>query len=253
MTQSDKAAAFRALHKAGEPIVLYNIWDAAGAQALVKEGARAVATGSWSVAGAWGYADGQALPLDLLLTVAERIAASVSVPVSIDFEGGFAEAPADITVNVQKLWDTGSVGLNFEDQVVGGSNLYPIDQQSERVAAVRAVNSDIVINARTDLFLKSRDPDSHAALVDDAIERAQAYHQAGADSFFVPGVTDPDLLSRICADSPMPVNAMMIGIDNIAKVAATGVARISYGPRPYFEAQADLADRYKAAMLTAAL
>ena len=94
MQQSDKATLFTRLHVPGEPLVIYNIWDAGSAAAVAAAGARALATGSWSVAGAQGYGDGQALPLSLLEQIVERIAASVDLPVSVDFEGAYAEEPA---------------------------------------------------------------------------------------------------------------------------------------------------------------
>ncbi|MEL6128201.1 MAG: isocitrate lyase/phosphoenolpyruvate mutase family protein, partial [Pseudomonadota bacterium] len=96
MSQAEFAQTFGSLHTPGAPLVLYNIWDAGGAKALAKAGAAAVATGSWSVAAAHGYPDGEAIPLDLLLRVVERIVATVDIPVSVDMEGGFAVAPEEV-------------------------------------------------------------------------------------------------------------------------------------------------------------
>ncbi|MEO1611169.1 MAG: isocitrate lyase/phosphoenolpyruvate mutase family protein, partial [Pseudomonadota bacterium] len=119
MSQSEKAARFAALHREGDPVVLYNIWDAGGAKALAEAGAPAVATGSWSVAAAHGYGDGEAIPLDLVLTIVGRIAATVDIPLTVDFEGAYAVDPSEAAENVRKLIRAGAVGINFEDRIVG--------------------------------------------------------------------------------------------------------------------------------------
>ena len=108
-----------------------------------------------------------------------------------------------------KLAATGAIGCNFEDQVVGGEGLHPIAFQAARIAAIRAaVGPDFFINARTDIFLKAK-PETHdAAMVEAALERAQAYAEAGASGFFVPLLADLRLLERFCAASPLPVNFM---------------------------------------------
>jgi 2-methylisocitrate lyase-like PEP mutase family enzyme len=172
MTQALKARQFADLHVKGDPLILYNIWDAGSAMAIADAGAKALATGSWSVAAAQGYQDGEAIPLDLLATIVARIAATVDLPLSVDFEGGYAEAPAAITENVRRLIAAGAIGVNFEDQRVGDTGLYDLGVQHRRAKAVRAAADQeavpLVINARTDLFLKEREPGKHAALVPEA-------------------------------------------------------------------------------------
>jgi len=135
-----------------------------------------------------GYEDGQDLPLDLALENARRIAASVDVPLTLDFESGYAVEPSDLSANAARVVDTGAVGVNFEDQVIGGEGLYGTAQQSRRIAAVRSGAADALwINARTNIFLKSK-PDTHSpAMVEGALARADAYARAGGDSLFVPG------------------------------------------------------------------
>lgn len=250
MTQAEKARAFARLHIPGDPVVLYNIWDAGGAKAVAEAGAKAIATGSWSVAAAQGYPDGEALPLDLLLTIVRRIVAAVELPVTVDFEGAYAQAPDRAAANVVRLIDAGAIGINFEDQVVGGDGLYAMAVQAERIAAIRRVSADLplFINARTDLFLKEPDRGAHAALVAEAIDRAAAYAGAGASGFFVPGLVDAGLIGRICEAVALPVNVMKMrdGPSN-RDLASLGVARISHGPGPCRAALADLAERAKAA------
>ncbi|MCV6586344.1 MAG: isocitrate lyase/phosphoenolpyruvate mutase family protein, partial [Marinibacterium sp.] len=212
MSQTDKANRFRALHTPGDPLGLYNIWDAGSARAVARSGAPAIATGSWSVAAAQGYEDGEALPLDLLLTIVRRITQSVDLPVSVDFEGGYAAAPDALAAHVVRLLEAGAIGINFEDRIVQGSGLYPMAEQVARIRAIRdaadAFGVPLFINARTDLFLGSP-PDSHAARLPDAIARAAAYADAGADGFFVPGLIDKEQIATITGATPLPVNVMM--------------------------------------------
>ena len=234
-TRQDRFRAFEALHVPGTPLILFNAWDAGSAKAVADGGATAIATGSASVAAAHGFDDAEALPLDLALANAARIVAAVDLPVTIDFEGGYAADPEGVAAHVQRLAGTGAVGCNFEDQVVGGEGLHPIAFQAARIRAVReAAGADFFINARTDLFLQAK-PETHdGAMVDAALERAHAYAEAGANGFFVPLLADLSLLERFCKASPLPVNFMAFpGAPAAAQVAATGVARISHGPFPY--------------------
>lgn len=226
---------FATLHEPRAPLVLFNVWDVGSAKAVAAAGAQALATGSASVAAANGFGDGETVPLDLVLDNAARIVAAVDVPVTIDFEGGYAVEPEAVAANVVRLAATGAVGCNFEDQVVGGEGLHDCAFQSERIAAIRAaVGPAFFINARTDIFLQAK-PDTHdEAKVDAAITRAHAYAKAGASGFFVPGLANLELLARICWESPLPVNFMAFpGAPDAAAVAAAGVARISHGPFPY--------------------
>jgi len=226
---------FAALHVPGAPLVLVNVWDAGSAKAVAAAGAKAIATGSASVAAANGYSDAEALPLDLALGNAARIVGAVDLPVSIDFEGGYAVAPDALASNVALLAATGAIGCNFEDQVIGGSGMHAPEVQAARIAAIRAATGPaFFINARTDIFLQAT-PETHdSAKVDAAIARAHAYAAAGASGFFVPGLADLDLLARVCRESPLPVNFMAFpGAPDAAAVAAAGVARISHGPFPY--------------------
>ncbi|WP_170759207.1 isocitrate lyase/PEP mutase family protein [Ruegeria lacuscaerulensis] len=236
--QTTKAEAFAALHKKGDPVILYNIWDPGSAGAVRDAGAKAIATGSAPVAMAQGYSDGQNIPLDAALNNARRIVAAVDLPVTLDFEGAYAEDVPGIATNVQRALETGVVGFNFEDQIVGTNDLYDIEIQEARVAAMRegcdAVGISAFINARTDIFLKAK-PDTHDdAMLDDAIARAKAYAEAGASGFFAPGLKDEGMIARLCESTDLPVNIIALpGTPDTATLASLGVARISYGPVPY--------------------
>ena len=230
-----KYETFAALHVPGTPLILFNVWDAGSAKIAERAGAKAIATGSASVATAHGVSDAQALPLELALANAERVVAAVDLPVSIDFEGGYAVDENTLVSNLSALAATGAMGCNFEDQVIGGTGMHAIEVQGARIAAARhGSGPDFFLNARTDIFLQAK-PDRHdQAKADAAIERAHAYAEAGASGFFVPGLADLDLLAKICAASPLPVNFMAFpGAPDAKAVAATGIARISHGPFPH--------------------
>ncbi|ARM10732.1 MULTISPECIES: isocitrate lyase/PEP mutase family protein [Rhizobium] len=238
MNQTEKARAFHALHQKGNPIVLYNIWDAGTAKAVAEAGARALATGSWSVAAAHGFADGEKLPMSVLVETAKSITDFVDLPLSVDFEGAYSAEPERAAANVARLVEVGAVGINFEDRVVAGEGLYALESQAARIRAIRAMadgrDMPFFINARTDLFLAESDLAKHAVLVDEAIERGRAYAAAGGNGFFVPGLVDPGLIEKICAASSLPVNIMMrAGAPDVKTLARLGVGRISYGPGPY--------------------
>lgn len=251
MNQHNKARAFADLHRKGWPLVLFNVWDAGSARAVAEAGAKAVATGSWSVAAANGFSDGEELPLELALANAARIVASVDLPVTIDFEGGYAEEPAGAAENVVRLIETGAVGCNFEDQIVRGSGIYPMEKQCARIAAIREAAEQagvsFFINARTDLFLHAEAAE-HTGYLEEAIARAKAYGEAGGSGFFAPGLADLELIRRLSEASPLPVNIMMfLGVPTALELAALGVSRISHGPGPYRQAMEHLKAAARAA------
>jgi 2-methylisocitrate lyase-like PEP mutase family enzyme len=225
--------AFAALHVPGDPVILYNIWDVGSALAVVAAGAKALATGSHPVADANGFPDGQKVPLDFALANARRIVDAVELPLTVDFEGAYSIDPDQGGSNVARLKETGAVGCNFEDQVIGGDGLHPLDLQVRRIQAIRrAVGDDFFINARTDLFLKTQIYDD--ALVDQAIERGKAFADAGASGFFVPRLADPKQIERIVRDVPLPLNVIAFpGAPDKKLWAEAGVARISHGPFPH--------------------
>jgi 2-methylisocitrate lyase-like PEP mutase family enzyme len=247
---TSKFEAFAALHVPGDPLVLFNAWDAGSAEAVAKSGAKAIATGSASVAMANGYGDGQEVPIELALANAARIVRAVDLPVTVDFEGGYAKDGVGLSANGPRLAEAGAIGCNFEDQMVGTDRLYEIAEQSDRIVALRAgVGAEFFINARTDLFLQAK-PEAHdSALADQAIERGEAYAAAGANGLFIPGLADLALVERICSAVDLPVNAMHLPSGPSRSAwAGAGVARVSHGPFPYMAMQAWLAGEARAAL-----
>ncbi len=244
MDQKQKAAQFATLHVKGSPLLLYNAWDAGSAKAIVASGAKAIATGSWSVAAAQGYEDGEAIPMEFVTQIAAQIARTMNVPVTVDFEGGYSESERELAENVSRLVELGVIGINFEDRVVKGKGLYAIDRQARRIAAIREAAEKkaipLFINARTDLFLGEGDDDPEKS-IEEALARAKAYAAAGASGFFIPGLADAKLIETICKGVSLPVNVMVMdGVPSNKCLSGLGVARISYGPIPYIEAMDSL-------------
>ena len=239
MNQAEKAARFAEFHIKGSPLLLYNAWDAGTAKSILGAGAKAIATSSWAVAEAQGYRDGEAIPIMLVDQIVARIASTIDAPVTVDFEGGYSEDDGNLAKNCSRLLDLGVIGINFEDRVIQGAGLYPIDRQARRIAAIREAarkkGVELFINARTDLFLGQKgDP---AQSVGEALDRAKAYAAAGASGFFVPGLRDDALIGRICDGVALPVNVMVMdGVPPTERLSELGVARISYGAIPYIRA-----------------
>jgi 2-methylisocitrate lyase-like PEP mutase family enzyme len=227
----NKVKAFGDLHVPGDPLILYNIWDAGSAKAVSEAGAKAIATGSWGVACSLGFKDGETLPLESALENLERILSVTDLPVTIDMEAGAA----------------GAIGINIEDKDPATRQLFDTSQAAARIRA--AADSGLWINARADLFIVTPKEQHDATLVDAVIERARAYADAGAGSLFVPFVYDAGLIAQLCEKSPLPVNILVgLGIPDIRTLAGLGVARISHGHGPWARAMDDLAAAAKQAM-----
>ena len=230
--------AFAALHQPGNPVILYNIWDVGSALAVVAAGAKALATGSHPVADANGFPDGQIVPLDFALANARRIVDAAELPLTVDFESAYSTDPGEGGANVARLAAIGAVGCNFEDQVIGGEGVHPLDLQVKRIAAIRnTAGPAFFINARTDLFLKTQTYDD--ALVDQVIERGKAFADAGASGFFVPRLADPSQIERIVREVPLPLNVIAFpGAPDKKVWADAGVANPGRPPMPDWLASA---------------
>src|SRR5881392_442447 len=245
---TSKYERFAALHVPGNPLILYNIWDVGSALAVVAAGARALATGSHPVADANGWPDGQKVPIDFALANAKRIVEAVELPLTVDFESAYSTDLEEGGANVARLAKTGAVGCNFEDQVIGGEGVHPLDLQVQRIAAIRkAIGDEFYINARTDLFLKTQTYDD--ALIDQVVERGKAFAGAGASGFFVPRLADPKQIERVVREVPLPLNVIAFpGAPDKKVWADAGVARISHGPFPHRALMATLTEMGRAAI-----
>jgi len=234
-TQQQYAETFHGLHKQGDPLVLFNAWDVATAKAIAKTSA-AVATSSGAVASALGYADGEVVPFDMVAGLVSRIAAAVSVPVSIDLEAGYGDTPDGAAQSATRILKAGAIGINIEDGLSGGKRqLVSPEQHVAKIEAVRdaaqKLGIRLFINARTDPFLLKFG--SADECLNEAARRAEAYADAGADGIFVPGLTDLALIEKFVQLTPLPVNIMVTqGVPEIRDLARVGVRRVSLGPWP---------------------
>ena len=236
--QARKAQQFRGLHVRGKPLILFNIWDAGSAKAVAAAGVTAVATSSWSVANANGYADGEQIPLGLAIDNLRRVVAATDLPVTMDIESGYGDTADEVGKNVALVIDTGAVGCNLEDSFPSNGKLREVHDQCERIRRARQAGDSakiaFFINARTDVFLQRPARRHIQAMCIETIERAHAYADAGASGLFTPGLQDLTLIGGLTKESPLPLNIMVDeGTPSLEELAKHGVARISHGPRPY--------------------
>jgi 2-methylisocitrate lyase-like PEP mutase family enzyme len=244
---TNKTEAFAAMHIPGNPLILYNVWDAGSTVAVAKAGAKAIATGSWGVAGAHGISDGEKLPLDTAIATLKEILAVTDLPVSIDMEAGYGADAAGVGASVKRAADAGAIGINMEDKDPATRTLFSVQEASARIQAAAATG--VFVNARADMFILTPPADHDAAKVDEMIDRAKAYADAGARGLFVPFLQDAALIERLCAGSPLPVNILMrAGCPDHKTLAELGVARISHGHGPWAAAMQWLEDEARATM-----
>lgn len=231
MSQAAKAEQFRRLHEGPAVLVLPNAWDAASAAIMADAGAQAVATSSAAVAWAYGYADGDVLPIELVIaTIAAAVKAAGDTPVTADIEGGFTDDLDQLSANIARVIEAGAVGINIED---GGQD--PA-LHARKIAAVRAQAAKqgvaLFINARTDVYLRGLAQGE--AAYEEAVKRAALYAEAGADGIFVPGVADPATIQRLAAAIRRPLNVMgWTGVPKAAELQSLGVRRLSSATSPF--------------------
>jgi 2-methylisocitrate lyase-like PEP mutase family enzyme len=224
-SQQNAADLFRRLHHAGL-LLLPNAWDAGSARLIESLGAKAIATTSAGVAWSHGYADGDRLPVRLLLATVADVARAVAVPVTVDVESGYSTDPAEVAETVGAVTDAGAVGINIEDGGESPDRLCAKIERIRRAAASRGV--DLFVNARTDVYLRGLAP--AGGRVAETLARAERYRAAGADGIFVPGLSDAAEIRVIAEVSPLPVNVMAWpGLPAPAELETLGVRRLSAG------------------------
>jgi 2-methylisocitrate lyase-like PEP mutase family enzyme len=231
------AARLRALHRAGSPLILPNVWDAASARAVEAAGFPAVATSSGAVAESLGYSDHEGAPAGEMFDAVRRITRVAGVPVTVDAESGYGLSARELA---GRLGESGAAGCNIEDTDHTGGGLVDVAAQAAKLATLReAAGGELVINARIDVFLGVED--QHAVL-DAAIERAHAYLDAGVDCVFPILIRSREVLAAFTeAVSPAAVNATYLaGGPTLPELAELGVARISLGLGLWRHAQSHL-------------
>lgn len=222
--QAKTAETFHELHQGPEILVLPNAWDAFSAALMQDAGARAVATSSAAVAWAHGYPDGDDLPTDKLVATLSEIARVISVPLTADIEGGYSDDLEMLGRTIAEVIDAGAVGINLEDGRRDPA-LHARKVEAARKAADRS-GVKLFINARSDVYLK-RLAEGEAAL-EEMLRRAALYHEAGADGFFAPWVSEPGLIRTLTSEIALPLNIMgWPGVPKASELQALGVRRLS--------------------------
>lgn len=234
-----RADALRALHAGPQMLVLPNAWDAATARIFEAAGFPAIATTSGGVAGALGYKDHEDAPPEEMLAAAARITRAVSVPVTVDFEGGYRLSPREIAAH---LIAVGAAGLNLEDSDHhGDAPLMAAEQHAERLAEVKAAASaagvDLFLNARVDVFIhRLGSPEEQLA---EGLRRARLYREAGADCIYPIILSDEAMIAAlVAAVGVVNVTVRRGGPLSLARAAALGVRRVSYATSIFRETMA---------------
>jgi 2-methylisocitrate lyase-like PEP mutase family enzyme len=227
----ERAEILLALHQPGNPVVLPTVWDAWSARLAVDAGFAALTVGSHPLADSVGKSDQEGMTFEDVLARIAQITAAVDVPISVDIESGYGQATTRL---ITGLLGAGAVGLNIEDTVHGeGGRLRSATEHADLVRALRKAADEagvhVVVNARTDLFLRQDGDESDR--VDRAIARLAEAAAAGADSLYPVGRHDPDTMRRLTSELPLPVNAIALpDQDDPASFGPLGVGRISFGP-----------------------
>jgi 2-methylisocitrate lyase-like PEP mutase family enzyme len=227
---AQKAELLRSLHIPGDPLIVTNVWDAVTARTVAAApGVKALATASHAVSFAHGVADGEGLSLDQALAAASLITQAVDIPVSVDFEKGYAKDVAALEHSIARLIAAGAAGLNIEDSVgPAKAPLFPLEVATERVATVRrtatTLGVPLVINARVDVLAGGGE-------WDDMVRRANSYLGAGADVVFVLGLGTEDKVKRALdeIDGKVSVISNPTSVP-LKRLAELGVSRVSFGP-----------------------
>lgn len=222
-------------HRPGQMLVLPNVWDVIGALMLLRLGYPAVATASAAVAWSRGYDDGEQIPFSELLQLLHAITKRCPLPLSVDFENGFAGSDAEIRDHVLQLLECGVVGINFEDTDARSGSLTPLARQSDKIRLIRETAKEagipLFINARTDVAFHGALFANQEAKMAETIARGLAFKAAGADGFYPIALRDEMDIQTVIEQVPLPLNVLTLaGIPDLKRLQQMGVARLSLGP-----------------------
>ena len=237
--QKDKAQDFRGLHHGKRILILPNAWDVPSARVFENEGFPAVATSSAGLIVSLGYPDGEVIDRDEFVSAVRKIGRVLSIPLSVDIVAGFGRTTKEVLTTVKAILKAGGVGINIEDFAHATKMLYPIERQIENVKAIRKLGDTLdiplVINARTDAFRFGQGDEE--AKFQEAVRRASAYRDAGADCVYPMGLTEADPIRRFVKELDCPVNVMVRkGLPIVSNLERLGVARVSFGPSASYAA-----------------
>ena len=238
-SQKDKARDFRELHHGKRILILPNAWDVPSARIFENEGFPAVATSSAGLMVSLGYPDGEVMSRDEFVTAVGRIARVISAPLSVDIVAGFGKTSKEVLTTVKAVLKAGGIGINIEDFIHATKKLYPVERQVENVKAIRKLGDTmgipLVINARTDAMRFGQGDEE--AKFREAVSRAAAYRDAGADCVYPMGLIEAASIRRFVKDVDFPINVMVRkGLPSVNELEGLGVARVSFGPSASYAA-----------------
>lgn len=230
------AEEFKKMHSKNELLILPNAWDVASAVIFEKTGFKAVGTTSAGVSHSLGYSDGQNITKEESLYLVDKIINRITIPLTVDYEGGYGTTAKEIAHNVRELIQAGAVGLNFEDSTAESTtSLTSLAVQTEKIKAMAAIKEDLgidfFINARTDVYwLSIGEPEKRFQQV---VDRATAYIEAGADGIFIPGNLSKEILQELVKSIDAPLNVLPSKTNyTLQDLQNIGVARMSLGSGP---------------------
>lgn len=244
--QNQLAEKFHALHHAGETLILPNVWDAVSAKIFEESGFPAIATSSAAIAWSLGYQDGENIPPELMLEAIQRIVRAVKIPVSVDIEGGYYRHDLKkFAAYIVAIIEAGAVGINLEDSDAhAGALICDFNHQLKVIRLAKEVclqnGVNLFINARTDAYaLVFGDIRAKTKI---SIDRANAFHDAGADGVFIPFVREIDAIVQFKNEIKLPLNILMDAALDVKQLRQLNVNRISVGPKPILATLSTLKD-----------
>jgi 2-methylisocitrate lyase-like PEP mutase family enzyme len=238
-SQKDKAEDFRALHHGKKILILPNAWDVPSARVFENAGFPAVATSSAGLMVSLGYPDGEVMRRDEFVSAIRRIAKVLTVPLSVDIVAGFGKTTQEVLLTVKAVLRAGGIGINIEDFAHATKRLYPVERQVDNVKAIKKLGNTVgvplVINARTDAL--RFEPGDEEAKFQEAVRRAVAYRDAGADCVYPMGLTEAGSIGRFVKEVGFPINVMVRkGLPTVNELERLSVARVSFGPSASYAA-----------------
>ncbi|ANF49177.1 carboxyvinyl-carboxyphosphonate phosphorylmutase [Chryseobacterium glaciei] len=222
---------FKELHQNDELLLLGNVWSPQSAKIYEKLGYKALATSSSAVAHSLGYEDGENMSFDEYLYIVERILKSISIPLTVDLEGGYGKTVDAVVSNISKIAEIGAVGINIEDSFIIDGTRKIADKEvffeklKSIISKLKEEKIEMFINVRTDTFLLELENP-----VEETLQRIKLFEEAGIDGIFVPCITQEKDIETIVNSTKIPVNVMcMPELPDFKTLQDLGVKRISSG------------------------
>lgn len=230
----DKFEVFKNSHHQNSPLILGNVWNVQSALLFQKLGYKAIGTSSAAVATSLGYEDGEDMPFEELLRVIKNIQSKITIPLTVDIEGGYSRNTSELITNIVALYDLGVVGINIEDSIT--TNERKIVNAISFGKTIQAIKSyllnhelNLFINVRIDFYIMGLENS-----LEETKKRIKIYEKSGADGIFVPCVVKENDIKQIVTSTNLPINVMcMPNLPNFKNLEKLGVKRISIGPFLY--------------------